>query len=107
MRARDRFQNGAARSRSADRLSVNLARAAAGAGPARRAGDLPNDVCPLGRRPRDLGAVRLLAQRLRLPESDTGDVLWLRNHPVRLFDVMGVVVGLHRARRRWPTAASA
>ena len=27
--------------------------------------------------------------------DDTGDVLWLRNHPVRLFDVMGVVVGLH------------
>ena len=40
--------------------------------------------------------VRLLAAHLlRLPESDTGDVLWLRNHPVRLFDVMGVVVGLH------------
>ena len=39
-----------------------------------------------------------------LPESDTGDVLWLRNHPVRLFDVMGVVVGSGRARRRWPTA---
>ena len=54
------------------------------------------DVCHWGADRVTSAPVRLLAAHLlRLPESDTGDVLWLRNHPVRLFDVMGVVVGLH------------
>ena len=51
------------------------------------------DVCHWGADRVTSAPVRLLAHLLRLPESGTGDVLWLRNHPVRLFDVMGVVVG--------------